>query len=116
MTSVLSTVQAILKDLGYDVVTAGTREEALEVLRAHGASLYLAFVDGIMPGADGAASLIREFRGIYPQLQCLGFSGAGPRVEQDLLDAGAVAVLSKPVAPHVLGEVIRSLFACRRRK
>ena len=52
--------QALLKRLGYQVITAKSGEEALEVVHRKGAGVDLVILDMIMPGMDGG----RTFDGI----------------------------------------------------
>ena len=63
----------MLIELGYDVVEAGSAEEALQLLKA-GTAPNLLVTDHLMPGMNGA-DLAREARAINPILPVLIVSG-----------------------------------------
>jgi PAS domain S-box-containing protein len=63
----------MLNDLGFDVVEAGSAEEALRTLRA-GRMPDLLVTDHLMPGMSGA-DLAREARSLHPALPILVVSG-----------------------------------------
>ena len=63
----------MLIELGFDVVEAGSAEEALQLLKA-GTAPSLLVTDHLMPGMNGA-DLAREARAINPILPVLIVSG-----------------------------------------
>jgi PAS domain S-box-containing protein len=63
----------MLVDLGFEVVEAGSAEEALQLIKA-GAKLDLLITDHLMPGMDGA-QLAQQVRHLRPALPVLIVSG-----------------------------------------
>jgi PAS domain S-box-containing protein len=63
----------MLVDLGFEVVEAGSAEEALRLIR-HGAAPDLLVTDHLMPGMTGA-DLAREARALRPAMPVLVVSG-----------------------------------------
>lgn len=99
-----STVCAVLRSAGHEVISAANAREALEVLGVQ--PVDLVFTDILMPEMDGLA-LIRELRRRVPFLPIVAMSGGGYFLSQDycLRTAkifGATAVLSKPFDAHQL--------------
>lgn len=101
-------VADLLGPLGLEVVLAETGSEAMHLLR--GGGLHLAVLDYRMPGATGLEvlqAIQNELLGI-PAILC------SAEAEGDVgvlaRQAGALAVLSKPVPPlHLKREVVRAL-------
>jgi CheY-like chemotaxis protein len=98
----------LLADLGLLVEHAETGLEALEVVRA--CQVHAALLDLRMPGCSGLEALVRihELRADLPCIVCSG--SLTEHLEDSLLEAGAFAVLHKPVQPGLLRkEVLRAL-------
>lgn len=89
---ILTAVKATLEDAGYRVLTAGSGEEGIAVLREHGDDVRAAIVDMMMPGMDGPTTM-RALRSISPGLRIVGNSGLKPAEDAERL---ASAFLSKP--------------------
>ncbi|MCB0334922.1 MAG: response regulator [Bdellovibrionales bacterium] len=98
---VLECFQAMCVDLGYPCITAQNGLDALRLIHAHHKTLQLAFVDGLLPGMNGA-TIVRKLKAINPQLLVVGISGAAAEVFADMERAGAAYVLSKPVSLEML--------------
>ena len=92
----LSVSRAMLEDLGYRVLTAGTPGEALRQAKAHAGEIQLLITDVVMPEMNGR-DLARLLGAIYPGLKCLFFSGHTANViaHRGVLDEG-VHFLQKP--------------------
>jgi two-component system, OmpR family, KDP operon response regulator KdpE len=106
---ILRALRVILRDAGFDVVTAQTVQEALDAaaLRAPDAAI----VDLILPDGNGidVCRSIRE----WSQMPILVLSAVGEETEKiRALDAGADDYVTKPFAP---GELIARLNAALRR-
>jgi two-component system, OmpR family, KDP operon response regulator KdpE len=106
---ILRALRVILRDAGFEVVTAQSAEEALDAaaLRAPDAAI----VDLILPDGNGieVCRSIRE----WSQLPILVLSAVGEEGEKiRALDAGADDYVTKPFAP---GELIARLNAALRR-
>lgn len=101
---------ALLRSLGYEVVTVGSGAEAVSVLSSSPDSVSLAVLDIIMPGMDGLATLA-ELRRLKPRLPVLLSSGATPG--QDVakaLELEAVQFLTKPYTRDELAARLRQLL------
>jgi two-component system, OmpR family, KDP operon response regulator KdpE len=106
---ILRALRVILRDAGFEVVTAQTAQEALDAaaLRAPSAAI----VDLILPDGNGidVCRSIRE----WSEMPILVLSAVGEETEKiRALDAGADDYVTKPFAP---GELIARLNAALRR-
>jgi two-component system nitrogen regulation response regulator NtrX len=72
--SICQTLGGILTDEGYEVVTAGSGEEALRVLEEE--QPHLVLLDIWLPGMDGIETL-KAIKAGHPQLQIVMMSGHG---------------------------------------
>lgn len=98
----------VLLGLGLLVEHAETGLEALEVVRRH--SIHAALLDLQMPECTGLEALprIQELRAGLPCIVCSG--SLSVHMEGSLREAGAFAVLHKPVQATLLRqEVLRAL-------
>lgn len=102
---VLSTIQALLQESGYPAQTFLSPQTALEAVQQRPGQFLAAFIDAVMPSMDGP-TLIRKLATVAPGLRMIGFSGASQAHLQRLTEAGAVAVLRKPVDPEKLREAL----------
>jgi two-component system, OmpR family, KDP operon response regulator KdpE len=106
---ILRALRIILRDGGFEVVTAQTAQEALDLaaLRAP----HAAIIDLILPDGNGidVCRSIRE----WSEMPILVLSAIGEEAEKiRALDAGADDYVTKPFAP---GELIARLNAALRR-
>jgi PAS domain S-box-containing protein len=85
---------AILKEYGYQTLTAATTTDAISILLAQGADLVLS--DLTMPGGDGHVILqtARELSHVPPVLFLTGHAEVG--LDASLIAQGAAACLHKP--------------------
>lgn len=94
---VISHLEAMLKELGHDVVSAGDVNGGLEQVAAQGSDA--AVVDVLMPERDGL-TFIMEARRERPDLRIVAITGGGRLSATALLKMasglGADAVLAKP--------------------
>jgi len=93
------------KDAGYEVTTAATGEEALEMVNRQGFDALI--VDMRLPGMTGL-EVLRKVKALRPQVKCVVMT-AFPLVEVavEAMKLGAVDYLVKPVAPDHLEKLIR---------
>ena len=106
---ILRALRVILRDAGFEVVTAQTAQEALDAaaLRAPNAAI----IDLILPDGNGI-DLCRSIRE-WSEMPILVLSAVGEETEKiRALDAGADDYVTKPFAP---GELIARLNAALRR-
>jgi DNA-binding response OmpR family regulator len=100
----LRQLEAMLGGLGFEVVTAGTVDAAIALMRAQHCDA--AVVDILMPERDGL-NFIMEIRKTRPDLRIVAISGggrlgAGP-VLRMAAGLGADATLMKPFSASELG-------------
>ncbi|MCB0339527.1 MAG: response regulator, partial [Bdellovibrionales bacterium] len=107
---VLNTIESMLKDLGYSPVSAEDGPAALSLLRSYKDSLKLVLLDAIMPGMDGA-TLMRELKKVHKELRVIGFSGATPEHTRPMTEAGAIAILNKPIGSAELRSAIETALS-----
>ncbi len=93
----------MLADLGYDVVEAGSAEEALRMVR-DGLAPDLLVTDHLMPGMTGA-QLVRELKAEHPTLRTLIVSGYA---EAEGIDPD-IPRLTKPFRSADLAESLSAL-------
>jgi DNA-binding NtrC family response regulator len=90
----LSTTRKLLEKKGFDVQTAASGSEALEMLRA--SPVHVVILDVKMPGMDGVATL-REIKRQFPMVEVIMLTGhATVESAVDGLKSGAVDYLMKP--------------------
>jgi PAS domain S-box-containing protein len=93
---ILDVSRAMLEQLGYAVLIAGTPGEALRQAKAHAARIQLLITDVVMPEMNGRV-LAKMICDIKPGLKCLFISGYTANViaHRGVLDEG-VYFLQKP--------------------
>jgi DNA-binding NtrC family response regulator len=96
----------ILRKAGYEVITSGDGEEAIELFESHTDGISLLLADAIMPKKSGQ-EVYERVRSIKPKLPVLLFTGYSNSDLFELpVDDGNVKIIHKPVSPtHLLGEV-----------
>ncbi len=96
-------VRSMLRLGGYDVLSAGSAEEALDIAARHEGSVDLLLTDVVLPGLAGP-ELAARMTAAHPTLRVLLMTGAG---------AGVAATLRKPFGVSTLLAAVRSaLLAC----
>ena len=104
-------VKRLLGEAGYQVVTAQSGFEALDLFRRQPQAFHLVLLDLTMPFMDGEETFhrLREIRANIPVILCTGF------IQRDRLDRlmkdGIVGFLRKPLAPDEIVEHVRSVLA-----
>jgi DNA-binding NtrC family response regulator len=98
--SVLSSLKRFFFDDDYQIHTAGSGEEALELLKK--VSVDAALIDLKMPGMDGL-TLLREMRKANYQIMTIMLTGHGSIKEAvKAIKLGAVDFIEKPYSPEGL--------------
>jgi two-component system, cell cycle sensor histidine kinase and response regulator CckA len=106
-TSVRNLIASALKNDGYDLLLAGSAEEALTIVDSFKGSIDLLLTDAILPGRGGV-ELVAEMAKRRPGLRVLMMSG----YTEDALSIGSgVALLQKPFTPRELRQRIREALA-----
>jgi len=104
---VLDITRAMLEGLGYEVLTAKTGRDAVDLALTFDGPIDLALLDIKLPDMEGGQvyPLLMKAR---PDLKVIVFSGysvEGPA--QDILDAGAEDFIQKPFSLSALSEKTR---------
>jgi signal transduction histidine kinase len=97
----------MLRNLGYQIVTAGDAAEALEVLREDD-GIDLLFSDVVMPGGSSGVGLAQSARALRPDLPILLTSGYV--AEPALLNGADFPLVDKPYDVVGLSQLLRSLL------
>jgi len=110
---VAGTLQAYLEDEGMEVYSAGSAEEALELV-GRGVAFDVCIMDLRLPGMDGDAA-IRRLHRLRPRLKYLIHTGtAGYDVPDDLrtIGVGSGQIFRKPLPDMApLAAAVRTLGA-----
>jgi len=109
----LFSLETLLIEAGFEVVTAENGEEALLTLSmdaAKGSSFELALLDIQMPGIDGI-ELLRRMRDAFPEIRTLVFSGSEQRKKlAELEQVGNPVFLDKPFDERKLFDKINNVL------
>ncbi len=99
-----------LKDNGYQVLTAGDGEEALQVARRHGAPIQLLLTDVVMPGINGRV-LAERLAPWQPGMKVLYMSGYTDSfiAGHGVLEQGT-HLLHKPFTEETLARKVREVL------
>ena len=101
---ILANLSDILSELGYDIITAASGQQALEKLDEadEGQRLDLCLLDFKMPGMDGVELLekIHERRPEVPAIMVTAY--AGEDGDRRAMEAGTRKVMRKPVDVRLL--------------
>ena len=102
--------QAMLKRLGYRVLTAKSGQVALDQIVRMGSRIDLVILDMIMPGLDGGQTFDR-IREINPQMPVMLSSGyaINGRAEA-IMRRGCNGFIQKPFSVHQISEKIRQVL------
>ena len=103
---ILMSTSAMLEDLGFQVMSASSVEQALALLSEHGETIDALVTDNLMPGAPGV-QLIARARAIHPNLPALLVSGFG---EDTSACPPAVPRLDKPFDQAMLAQALAQLW------
>lgn len=101
-------LQALLGSHGYDVSSATTLSEGLELAKKQGFDLYLLglwFADGT------GRELCERIREFDPETPILFFSGTHPSLQREALSCGAQAFVMKPDFEALRREIRQALAA-----
>lgn len=95
----LSVRKAVLRNSGFSVQSAGSAEQAMQLINNEkfAAGLRLIVTDHVLPGVNGAA-FVRELRRLRPTVPVLVITGMD-EAESEYADLGVV-FLHKPCAPE----------------
>lgn len=104
-------IAELLREAGYEVLTAASGREALQIYAGQAQRIRLALVDLLMPELGGH-SLIQSLVRYNPGIKVLVVSAASPEGPlEDALQAGAYAFLAKPFDPQQLLRTVQEILA-----
>jgi PAS domain S-box-containing protein len=106
----LSLCRAILENLGYRVLSAGSARNALQLAATHGADIHLLVTDVVMPEMNGP-DLAKRLHEAYPKLKCLFMSGytADIIAHKGILEKG-IAYIQKPFSVSQLAAKVSQVL------
>ncbi|MGH9425705.1 MAG: ATP-binding protein, partial [Terriglobia bacterium] len=111
--TVRSLVEEILKDAGYQVLTAESPERALRLAREHEGPVQLFLTDIVMPGMLGT-HLAAEFLKLRPDARVLYISGYSDSEIVKRTQLGEAAFfLQKPFTPEEMLRKVRAVLNIR---
>jgi CheY-like chemotaxis protein len=104
-------LKRLLCEAGYQVVTAQSGFEALDLFRRQPHGFQLVLLDLTMPFMDGEETFqrLREIRTDIPVVLCTGFIQRH-RLDR-LMSAGIAGFLRKPLAPDEIVDHVRGILA-----
>jgi signal transduction histidine kinase len=108
---VRQTLAKLLAGLNYQVLTASSAENALEIHATHAGRVALVLTDLVMPGMGGLG-LVRELRrrnATVPVVMMSGYLGDAARAKVD----GVMATVEKPMTISRLGAVVQEAVLAR---
>jgi two-component system cell cycle sensor histidine kinase/response regulator CckA len=107
---VLKMSQAMLEVLGYTVLAANGKDQALEIARNYPEKIHLLLTDVVMPDMNGK-ELADRIQKVKPELKCLYMSGYTSDIiaRQGILEEG-VKFISKPFSVQDLATKIREVL------
>src|SRR5438270_3124519 len=103
-------IKRLLSESGYQVVTAQSGFEALDLFRRQPQAFQLVLLDLTMPFMDGEETFprLREIRADIPVILCTGFIRSD-RLDR-LMKAGIAGFLRKPLAPEEIVDHVRAVL------
>jgi two-component system, NtrC family, nitrogen regulation response regulator NtrX len=110
--SIRKSLVDIFTDEGYEVLTAGSGAEGVEMLRKYQPAL--AIIDVVLPGSDGI-EILQQFKEIRPAMPVIMISGHGTvDITVKAMKAGAADFIEKPLTLDRLSLAVQT--ALRRAK
>ena len=104
-----NSIEKILKQLGYQVLTAPTGGAALTVYQDHREKIHLLLTDMVMPGGLSGKELAECLRQENPRLKVIYMSGYSPDLtDPNLTLQAGVNFLAKPFQIHQLAQTLRA--------
>ena len=99
----------VLVERGYDVMEAGSLDEAVDRVRAHPRAVDLVICDVVMPGGHGTGVMDR-LAVVAPQARVLLMSGYTDHARLAAARVAGQSFLQKPFAPDVLSRRVRDVL------
>jgi len=104
---ILGLCKTLLEELGYEVLTARTPSEAIDLAEKHAGKIHLLITDVVMPEMNGR-DLAKHLLALYPGLKSLFMSGYTANViaHRGMLEHG-IHFMQKPFSMEVLSTKVR---------
>lgn len=108
--SILKFAEKLLKDIGYQVLSASLPSQALKTAEAHGSTISLLITDVVMPEMNGR-ELSEKCRAFCPEIKTLFMSGYTANViaHRGILD-DEVFFIAKPFSKEGMAKKIREVM------
>jgi signal transduction histidine kinase/ActR/RegA family two-component response regulator len=107
---VLEVSQAMLEQLGYKVLVAGSGKEGVSIFQHTEEKVDLVILDLVMPGMDGP-STFEQLRNIDPAIPVILSSGyAINEMAEEVIQKGCNAFIQKPFSLNELSQLVRSVL------
>lgn len=100
---------AVLRSLGYTVLTAEDGQRGIEVAHDYGSEIHLILADLAMPRVSGP-SAVERIRRERPKVKVLLLTGFADSKLLEGESLGNVSILEKPIPPDVLASRIREIL------
>ena len=100
----------LLKNLGYQVITSGNGDDAVEIYRKESGTIDLVILDMVMPKMGGRSAFL-AMKKINPEVAVLlatGYSFDGET--QAILDEGVKGFIQKPYSKDELADAIAAIL------
>ena len=105
--------ELILKNSGYDVVSAKSGKEAIEVYKENHSRIDMVILDMILPDMDGGDTYDR-LKEINPEIKVLLASGYDIDYQgRDIMERGCDGFIQKPFNMNELLEKIRGILTSK---
>jgi two-component system cell cycle sensor histidine kinase/response regulator CckA len=100
----------MLEKVGYDVITAKSGREAVQIFSKHSEHIHLVILDMIMPGMDGSKTFdqLRDINPSIPVLLSSGYSLNGRA--NKIIKKGCNGFIQKPFPIEQLSEKIKQIL------
>ena len=105
----LDIIDKYVRHMGYQTRKTLDGLEAIKILQEEGCDFGLLITDLVMPNLSGP-NLIKIVRKEYSQIKIIACTGYGKKAGKWADDAGADAILYKPLAMYQLEKTIESLI------
>jgi len=107
--SVRAVLEAMMRRRGYDVLSCGSPDDALDICERYTAVIHLLVTDMILPVMNGR-ELVQKVRALRPGIRVLCVSGYAETIGEDQ-SGKPLDYLQKPFAPETLAAKVREVLS-----